>query len=95
MNFQGGVRMLRGQLLIDSRDDTTIESVVLEPRLDAAIFGDVVVPARTGVQVRDEQGNVIGVIRQEQAGVPSLTPAAYEKLLSDLKEKARHGRRVR
>ena len=61
-------------------------------RVDDAIFGDVVVPAGTGVQVSDEQGNRVGVIRQEQAGVPSLTPAAYQKLLSDLKEKARHGR---
>jgi hypothetical protein len=92
MSFQGGVRMRRGQLLINSRDDTTIESVVLAPRVDDAIFGDVVVPAGIGVDVRDERGNRIGVIRQAQAGVPSLTPAGYQKLLSDLKEKAGHGR---
>ncbi len=90
MHFQGGVRMLRGQLLIDWRDDTTIESVVLAPRVDDAIFGDVVVPAGTGVQVRDERGNRVGVIRQDQAGVPSLTPAAYQKLQAGREERGRN-----
>ncbi len=88
MHFQGGARMARGQLLIDSRDGMRIDSVTLQPAQHDAIFSKVVVPGGTNVSVSDETGHRVGFIRQDNPGVPTLSPEGYRQLLFDHQRKA-------
>lgn len=83
MHFQGGTRMARGQLLIDSRDDMRIDSVTLKPAADDAIFARVIVPGGINVSVSDETGHRVGFVRQDNPGVPTLGHEGYRKLLLD------------
>ncbi len=87
MHFQGGTRMARGQLLIDSRDGLRIESATLNPAADDAIFGKVVVPGGMNVSVSDETGHRVGFIRQNEPGVPTLSPQGYQRLLREHQRK--------
>jgi hypothetical protein len=93
MGFQWP-RLCRGQLLIDWRADTTIESVTRSPRVDDAVFRDVVAPAGTRVRVSDEEGGIVGWIEQKESGVPSLAPVEYEKLRSETRAGTPRGPRV-
>jgi hypothetical protein len=58
--------------------------VTLSPKLDRAVFSDVIAPAGANVQVRDEKGRNVGQIRQAESGIPSITDAHYLELLSEV-----------
>ena len=64
-----------------------VESVTLAPKVNPALFRDVVFPAGTQVEVSDEQGNHVGGYDQEKEGVAEITPARYQSLLSQAKDR--------
>jgi hypothetical protein len=86
--FDDRISMAQGRILLQWRRDTTIESVTLAPKVDVAVFREVIVPEGTKVQVIDEDRNPIGVFEQPQDGVASIAPADYLKLSSQAKARA-------
>ena len=84
LGFELGTHMGQGWILLTWRRDYTIDSVTLSPKLDQAVFSDVIAPAGANVQVRDEKGRTVGQIRQAESGIPSITDASYLELLSEV-----------
>ncbi len=80
--FELGTHMGQGWILLNWRRDYLIDSVTRSPKVDEAVFSDVIAPAGAQVQVRDEEGQTVGQYRQAEAGIPSLTPAGYLQLLN-------------
>ena len=72
---------------IASRRVYVVDSVTITPKINAALFHDVVLPAGTPVHVSDEQGNHIGEYDQEKEGVAEITPAHYQSLLAQTKDR--------
>ena len=62
--------MVQGWVLLYWRRDTTIESVTLAARVDEAVFRDVIVPAGSNVQVRDEDGRSSASSSRRRTGSP-------------------------
>ena len=85
LGLEVGSHMGQGWLLLNWRRDTTIDSVTLAPRVDEAIFRDVIVPAGAKVQVQDEAGQAVGEFEQADAGIPSITPERYQELVTQMK----------
>jgi thiol-disulfide isomerase/thioredoxin len=77
--------MARGRITLNWRQVYEVESARLSPRVDAALFHDVVLPAGTKVQVSDEEGHYLGQYNQDREGVAEITPARYLALLSEAK----------
>ena len=85
LGFDNGAPMGQGWLLVNWRREYTIESVTLAPKLDDAIFRNVIAPAGAVVHVRDEIGRSIGEFPQTETGIPSITPERYQELVSQMK----------
>ena len=86
--FDNWIPMAQGRILLNWRRDTTIESVTPTPRVDQAVFHDLIVPAGTKVQVLDEDRNYAGQFEQPQDGVAAISPARYLELLSQAEVQA-------
>ena len=83
--FLIGAHMGQGWILLNWRRDYTIDSVTRAPKVDEAVFRDVIAPAGAGVSVRDADGRYVSSFQQAEDGVPSITPARYMELLSRAK----------
>jgi thiol-disulfide isomerase/thioredoxin len=84
LGFVVGAHMGQGWILLNWRRDYTIDSVTRAPRVDEAVFRDVIAPAGAQVQVRDEDGTNVGVFQQAEAGIPSIATARYLEMLSQV-----------
>jgi hypothetical protein len=85
LGFNNGPPMRQGWLLLGWRRAYTIESVTLAPKVDEAIFRNVIAPEGATVQVRDENGQPVGQFSQAKTGIPSITPSRYQELVSERK----------
>jgi thiol-disulfide isomerase/thioredoxin len=83
--FDNWQDMARGRITLNWRRDFEVESVTLSPKVDAALFKDVVVTAGTKVQVSDEDRDYIGQFEQEHDGIAELTAAKYLSLVAERK----------
>ena len=54
----------------------------MSPKVDNALFHDVIVPEGTTVAVLDEDGSRLGQFDQPQNGVAAITPARFLELRS-------------
>jgi hypothetical protein len=80
LSFQIWTPMAQGRIVLNWRREYQIESVTMAPKVDAAMFHEVVVPTGTKVQISDEDGNHVGDIEQPQDGVASISPARFREL---------------
>src|SRR5262249_19037558 len=80
LSFENWIPMAQGRILLNWRREYRIESVTMAPKVDAALFHEVVVPGGTKVQVSDEDGDYLGKYEQPQDGAPAVTPARYLEL---------------
>ncbi len=77
--------MAKHRLTLNWQRVYEVKSVTLTPSLDTALFRNVVVPARTKVQVNDEERKHLGQFDQDRDGVAEISPARYLALLSEAK----------
>src|SRR5262249_13787810 len=67
--FDNWQDMARGRISLNWQRAYEVESATPSPKVDAALFRNVVVPAGTMVGVSDEDRNYLGEFKQEQEGV--------------------------
>ena len=61
-SFNSVADLAHGRILLSTRRDYQIESVTMSPKVDNALFHDVIVPEGTTVVVHDEDGNRLGPV---------------------------------
>ncbi len=81
-SFNSVARLAHGRILLSTRRDYQIESVTMSPKVDHALFHDVIVPEGTTVAVLDEDGSRLGQFDQPQEGVAAITTARFLELRS-------------
>ena len=85
MSFDNWQGMAQRRIILNWRRDYEVESATLSPKVDAALFHEVVLPAETKIQVSDEMGRFVGQYDQDRAGVAEIAPARYLSFLSEAK----------
>jgi thiol-disulfide isomerase/thioredoxin len=85
LSFNNWVPTSQRRISLQWRRVYTVESATLAPKVDDALFHDVIVPAGTEVQVSDEERNYLGAFEQDKEGVPEITTARYLSLQSEAK----------
>jgi thiol-disulfide isomerase/thioredoxin len=85
MSFDNWQDMARRRITLNWRRVYEVESATPSPKVDAALFHDIVLPAGTKVQVSDEDGHYVGQYDQDREGVAEVTPVRYLSLLSEAK----------
>jgi thiol-disulfide isomerase/thioredoxin len=83
--FDNWVKNAQGMVTLNWRRRYEVQSVRFSPDVDPALFHDVVVPAKTKVQVNDEDGQYLSQFEQEREGVAEVTPVRYLALQSEAK----------
>jgi thiol-disulfide isomerase/thioredoxin len=83
--FNNWVDMAQRRLTLNWRRVYEVESATPAPAADAALFHDVILPAKTKVQVSDQDGRFLGEFEQAEEGVAEIAPARYLSLLSEAK----------
>jgi beta-lactamase regulating signal transducer with metallopeptidase domain/thiol-disulfide isomerase/thioredoxin len=81
--FDNWQEMARRRITLNWRRVYHVESATLSPKVDTALFRNVVVPAATKVQVSDEERNYLGQYDQGVEGVAEISPARYLSLMSE------------
>ena len=85
LSFDNWIPMAQGRIVLNWRREYRIDSVIVAPRVDDAVFHEVTVPEGTEVQVLDEDGNHLGQYEQPQDGAASITPARYLEVWNQAK----------
>jgi thiol-disulfide isomerase/thioredoxin len=80
MSFGSWPALGLGWNLLIWRRDYQIESATISPKVDDALFHEVIVPQGTMVQVLDGNARHLGQYEQPQDGVAGVTPARYMEL---------------